>query len=155
MPDCWENSNIPLLDRGHEGSNESLTLKLKTDVVSFIKVLIDAFKSIGATEEAEEFLLLSEKKIPPPVNQTTTSARTRSATHSTVHTYYGHDFSPSYPYIPKQPPVIIKSKPPPAYNHNLLSTYYPKPPGTYSKPPGNYIPKPPPLMYKSQTLCQL
>nr|GEZ15653.1 hypothetical protein [Tanacetum cinerariifolium] len=36
---------------------ESLTLKLKIDVMSFIKVLIDAFKSIGA-KEAEVFHFL-------------------------------------------------------------------------------------------------
>lgn len=126
---------------------KSCSYTFKTNVVSYIKVLIDAFKSIGA-KEAEEFLFLSEKKIPPPANQpAATAARTRSAIHKTAHTYHGHHgFSPSLPYIPKQPPVIIKSKPSNAYNPynpNPPGTYYPKPPGTHPKPTTTYIPKPP------------
>ncbi|GJZ25813.1 probable ubiquitin-conjugating enzyme E2 26 [Tanacetum coccineum] len=114
---------------------ESCSYKFKTDVVSYIKVLIDAFKSIGA-KEAEEFLFLSEKKIPPPANQPAVPRRTRSATHKTVHTYHGHGFSPSLPYIPKQPPPAYNS-----YNPNPPGTYYPNPPGTYY--PGTYYPPPP------------
>nr|GEX60995.1 ketol-acid reductoisomerase, chloroplastic-like [Tanacetum cinerariifolium] len=137
-------------DLAHKNIIECITGNiLRTISTQVMKATIDA------TEEAEEFLFLSEKKIPPPANQTTASARTRSVTHSSVHTYHGHDCSPSTPYIPKQPPVIKKSKPPTAYNPNLLGTYYPKHPGTYPKPPGTYIPKPPPLTYKSQTMCQL
>nr|GEV54617.1 probable ubiquitin-conjugating enzyme E2 26 [Tanacetum cinerariifolium] len=117
---------------------ESCSYKFKTDVVSYIKVLIDVFKSIGA-KEAEEFLFLSEKKIPPPANQPAVPRRTRSATHKTVHTYHGHGFSPSLPYIPKQPPPTYNYPPPPMYNPER---YYPKPPGTYYPPPPMYNPEP-------------
>ncbi|GKE75980.1 hypothetical protein Tco_1542100, partial [Tanacetum coccineum] len=108
-----------------------------------------AFKSIGA-KEAEEFLFLSEKKIPPPANQPAVPRRTRSATHKTVHTYHGHGFSPSLPYILKQPPTtynLYNPNPPGTYYPNPPGTYYPKPPGTYPKPIATYIPKPPPPMY--------
>nr|GEY34462.1 probable ubiquitin-conjugating enzyme E2 25 [Tanacetum cinerariifolium] len=47
---------------------ESCSYKFKTDLVSYIKVLIAAFKSIGAKEGAE-FLFLSQKKIPKTVQK--------------------------------------------------------------------------------------
>ncbi|GJR22166.1 probable ubiquitin-conjugating enzyme E2 25 isoform X2 [Tanacetum coccineum] len=48
-----------------DDGEENCSYKFKTDVVSYIKVLIYAFKSIGAKED-EEFLFLGEKKIHPP-----------------------------------------------------------------------------------------
>ncbi|PWA90084.1 ubiquitin-conjugating enzyme family protein [Artemisia annua] len=84
-----------------DDGEESCSYKFKTDVVSYIKVLIDAFKSIGA-KEAEEFLFLGEKKIPPTNKPAATATSIPTPPPGYFH---GYGLTPSIynPYNPNPP----------------------------------------------------